>query len=109
MTENEFNKRSEKLFILGNKITKLISEKQFLENELKSYQQYHRPSISISIIQKKYYHCTCRIYIGLKAVYHTAHLGKIDLYSGKTDERLIRLADSKIKEILKAKYPEMFT
>ena len=67
-----------------------------------------RPKISISVIQGKYFHCTCRIYIKGNVVFHTAHLGRVDMYVDKNDERLVMLSQSKMREVLIAKYPDMF-
>ncbi len=109
MKPNEFDTTLEIIKSIDKKINRLISDKNLLENELREYEQFHRPKISISIFQGKYYHCTCRIYLDDgKVLYHTAHLGKKDLYVDKNDERLVMLSQSKMREVLINKYPEMF-
>ena len=109
MIPTDFDTTLEIIKSIDKKINRLISDKNMLENELKEYFQYHRPKISISVIQGKYYHCTCRIYLDDgKVLYHTAHLGKKDLYVDKKDERLVMLSQSKMREVLMAKYPDKF-
>ena len=109
MKPNEFDTTLEIIKSIDKKINRLISDKNLLENELREYEQFHRPKISISIFQGKYYHCTCRIYLDDgKVLYHTAHLGKKDLYVDKKDERLVMLSQSKMREVLLAKYPDKF-
>ena len=109
MIPTDFDTTFEIIKSIEKKIHRLISEKNLLENELKDYEQFHRPKISISIFQGKYYHCTCRIYLDDgNVLYHTAHLGKKDLYVDKNDERLVRLSQRKMREVLMAKYPDKF-
>jgi hypothetical protein len=109
MKPNEFDTTLEIIKSIDKKINRLISDKNLLENELREYEQFHRPKISISIFQGKYYHCTCRIYLDDgKVLYHTAHLGKKDLYVDKKDERLVMLSQSKMRAVLLAKYPDKF-
>jgi hypothetical protein len=108
MKQMEFDKTLEIIKSIDKKINRLISDKNILENELKEYFQYHRPKISISVIQGKYYHCTCRINKDGKTIYHTAHLGQIALYTHKSDDRLVKLGEIKMRDILMNKYPEMF-
>jgi hypothetical protein len=109
MKPNEFDTTLEIIKSIDKKINRLISDKNLLENELREYEQFHRPKISISIFKGKYYHSTCRIYLDDgKVLYHTAHLGKKDLFVDKNDERLLRLSESKMREVLIAKYPDMF-
>ena len=108
MIPSDFDITLEILKSIDKKINRLISDKNILETELKEYFQYHRPKISISVIQGKYFHCTCRIYLDGKIIYHTAHLGRVDIYVDKNDERLVRLSEKKMREILQAKYPDKF-
>ena len=108
MIPTDFDTTLEIIKSIDKKINRLITDKNILENELKEYFQYHRPKISISVIQGKYFHCTCRIYIKGNVVFHTAHLGKKDLFVDKNDERLLRLSESKMREVLMAKYPDKF-
>jgi hypothetical protein len=108
MKPNEFDKNLEILKSIDKKINRLISDKNLLENKLKDFYQYHKPRISVSLIQGKYYHCTCRINKDGKTTYHTAHLGRVDMYVDKNDERLVMLSQIKMREVLINKYPEMF-
>ena len=108
MIPTDFDTTLETIKSIDKKINRLITDKNILENELKEYFQYHRPKISISVIQGKYFHCTCRIYIKGNVVFHTAHLGRVDMYVDKNDERLVMLSQSKMREVLMAKYPDMF-
>jgi hypothetical protein len=41
-------------------------------------------------------------------VRHSVYLGNKDKFEGKTDKRLINLAERKMGELLRKKYPHMF-
>ena len=59
-------------------------------------------------MKKKYWNCNSPIVMNGKMTRHSVYLGIKDKFEGKTDKKLIKLAQRKMGDLLRKKYPEMF-
>ena len=98
-----------------NKAEKLKSKMESMENELKDllnhmepFQQFHRPTLTISRLRNRYYHCSAPIKLEGKLTRHTCHLGSIEQLLDMNEKELKRMAERKMGELLRKKYPNMF-
>jgi len=108
MKKEEFETLYKKVIKLEDKINHLLEDLDGTKELIKPYIQFHRPLITISTLKEKYWHCNCPIIIEGKLVRHSVYLGSKEKFEGKDDKKLIRLAQIKMDELLKAKYPQMF-
>jgi len=108
MKKEEFETLYKKVIKLEDKIKHLLDDLDGTKELIKPYIQFHRPLITISTLKEKYWHCNCPIIIEGKLVRHSVYLGSKEKFEGKDDKKLIRLAQIKMDELLKAKYPQMF-
>ena len=98
-----------------NKAEKLKSKMVIMEKELKDLlshiepvHQFHRPNITISRLRNRYYHCSAPIKLNGKFTRHTCHLGTIEQLFDMNENDLKRIAERKMGELLRKKYPNMF-
>lgn len=108
MKDEEFDtfyKKSEKL---KAKLETMENELKDLLNHIEPFQQFHRPTITMSNLRGRYYHCSAPIKLDGKLKRHTCHLGAIDQLSEMDEKELKKMAERKMKQLLKTKYPQMF-
>lgn len=98
-----------------NKAEKLKSKMVIMEKELKDLlshiepvHQFHRPKLTISRLRNRYYHCSAPIKLEGKLTRHTCHLGSIEQLLDMNENDLKRIAERKMGELLRKKYPHMF-
>jgi hypothetical protein len=108
MKKEEFELQYKRVIKLEVKIKQLLENLDGTKELIKPYIQFHRPQIVISTLKEKYWHCNCPVIIDGKLVRHSVYLGSKEKFEGKDDKKLIRLAQIKMDELLKAKYPQMF-
>ena len=108
MKKEEFETLYKKVIKLEDKIKHLLDELDNTKELIKPYIQFNRPQITISTLKEKYWHCNCPIIIEGIMIRHSVYLGSKDKFDGKTDKRLIKLAENKMGELLRKKYPHMF-
>jgi len=108
MKKEEFETHYKKVNKLENKIKQLTNELEQNKELLTPYIQFHRPLIHISTVKEKYWHCNSPIFIYGKMTRHSVYLGSKDKFEGKTDKRLVKMAEKKMGELLRKKYPHMF-
>ena len=108
MRKEEFEINYKRVIKLEVKIKHLLDELDNTKELIKPYIQFNRPQITISTLKEKYWHCNCPVIIDGKLVRHSVYLGSKEKFEGKDDKKLIRLAQIKMDELLKAKYPQMF-
>ena len=102
---DEVHKRAEKL---KSKLESIENELMELLNYIEPFKQFHRPTITVSKLRDKYYHCSAPIKLDGKLTRHTCHLGAIDQLFGMNEKELKIMAERKMIQLLKAKYPQMF-
>ena len=108
MKKEEFETLYKKVIKLEDKINHLLENLDGTKELIKPYIQFHRPQIIISTLKEKYWHCNCPIIIEGKIIRHSVYLGNKDKFDGKNDKRLIKLAENKMGELLRKKYPQFF-
>ena len=108
MRKEAFEASYKKIVRLENKIKLLSNELEQNKELITPYIQFHRPLITISTLKEKYWHCNCPIIIEEIKIRHSVYLGNKDKFEGKVDKRLIKLAENKMGELLRKKYPHMF-
>ncbi len=98
-----------------NKSEKLKTKMEIMEKELKDllihiepFQQFHRPTVTISKLRERYYHCSAPIKLNGTLTRHTCHLGSIEELLDMNENDLKRIAERKMGEFLRKKYPHMF-
>ena len=108
MKDEEFDavhKRAEKL---KSKLETMENELKELLNYIEPFQQFHRPTITVSKLRDRYYHCSAPIKLDGKLTRHSCHLGAIDQLSEMDEKELKKMAKRKMMQLLKAKYPQFF-
>ena len=108
MKDEEFDtfyKKSEKL---KAKLETMENELKNLLNHIEPFQQFHRPTITISRLRNRYYHCSAPIKLEGKLTRHTCHLGSIEQLQDINEKELKKMAERKMIQLLKEKYPQMF-
>ena len=108
MRKEAFEASYKKIVRLEHKIKHLLDELDETKETIKPYIQFHRPLITISSLKNKYWHCNSPIFINGKMNRHSVYLGIKEKFEGKNDKRLIQLAENKMGELLRKKYPHMF-
>ena len=108
MKKEEFETLYKKVIKLEDKINHLLENLDGTKELIKPYIQFHRPQIIISTLKEKYWHCNCPIIIEGKIIRHSVYLGNKDKFEGKDDKRLVKLAENKMGELLRKKYPQFF-
>ncbi len=108
MKKEEFETHYKKVNKLEDKIKKLTNELDETKELIAPYLQFYKPIVNISTMKEKYWHCNTPIVINGKMARHSVYLGSKDKFEGKTDKRLIKLAENKMGELLRKKYPHMF-
>lgn len=108
MKDEEFDavhKRAEKL---KSKLETMENELKELLNYIEPFQQFHRPTITVSKLRDRYYHCSAPIKLDGKLTRHSCHLGSIEQLQDINEKELKKMAERKMIQLLKAKYPQMF-
>ena len=108
MKDEEFDavhKRAEKL---KSKLETMENELKELLNYIEPFLQFHRPTITVSKLRDRYYHCSAPIKLDGKLTRHSCHLGAIDQLSEMDEKELKKMAKRKMMQLLKTKYPQMF-
>lgn len=108
MKKEEFETHYKKVNKLEDKIKQLTNELDETKELIAPYIQFYKPLVSISTLKEKYWHCNSPIVLNSKITRHSVYLGSKDKFEGKTDRRLIKLAERKMGELLRKKYPHMF-
>jgi hypothetical protein len=108
MKEEEFDTFNNKAEKLRTKLAIMEKELNDLLNHIEPFQQFHRPTITISKLRDKYYHCSAPIKQNGKLTRHSCHLGAIDQLLDINETNLKRIAEKKMGELLRKKYPHMF-
>ena len=72
-----------------------------IQEKIEPFIQYHEPLITISTMKEKYWHCNSPIVIDGKMTRHSVYLGIKDKFEGKTDKKLVKLAQRKMGDLLK--------
>jgi hypothetical protein len=98
---NKAEKLKAKLGIMENEIKDLL-------NHIEPFQQFHRPTITISKLRDRYYHSSAPIKLNGTLTRHTVHLGSIEQLSEMDEKELKEMAERKMGELLRKKYPQMF-
>ena len=79
-----------------------------LLNQIEPVLQFHRPTITISKLRDRYYHCSAPIKMNGKLTRYSVHLGAIEQWFDINEIDLKRIAERKMVELLRKKYPHMF-
>ena len=109
MKQEEFDIYYKRIVKLEDKIKQLQIELDEVRKFLSPYIQFHRPQIVIATLKEKYWHSNTPIQVdGKLLVRHSVYLGNKDNFEGKSDKKLIKLAEIKMGELLRKKYPQMF-
>ena len=108
MRKEAFEASYKKIVRLEHKIKLLSNELEQNKELIMPYIQFHLPLITISTLKEKYWHCNSPIIINGKITRHSVYLGSKDKFEGKTDPKLVKLAEKKMGEFLRKKYPHMF-
>ena len=108
MIKEAFEASYKKIVRLEHKIKHLLDELDETKETIKPYIQFHRPLLTISTLKEKYWHCNSPIVINGKMNRHSVYLGSKDKFEGKTDPKLVKLAERKMGELLRKKYPHIF-
>jgi hypothetical protein len=87
-----------------------IMEKELNEllNQIEPVLQFHRPTITISKLRDRYYHCSAPMKMNGKLTRHSVHLGAIEQWFDINEIDIKRIAERKMGELLRKKYPHMF-
>ena len=108
MRKEIFEVHRKRMKKLENKMEQLERELASIQEKIEPFIQYHEPLITISTMKEKYWHCNSPIVIDGEMTRHSVYLGIKDKFEGKTDKKLIKLAQRKMGDLLRKKYPEMF-
>jgi hypothetical protein len=108
MKDNEFDTFFNKSEKLKTKMEIMEKELKDLLNHIEPFQQFHRPTVTISRLRNRYYHCSAPIKLNGKLSRHTCHLGSIEQLLDMNENDLKRIAEKKMGELLRKKYPQMF-
>ena len=108
MKDEEFDTFYKKAEKLKAKLETMENELNDLMNHIEPFQQFHRPTTTISKLRGRYYHCSAPIKLDGKLTRHTCHLGAIDQLSEMNEKELKIMAERKMIQLLKVKYPQMF-
>ena len=109
MKQEEFDINFKRIEKLEDRIKQLQIELDEVRKFLSPYIQFHRPQIVIATLKEKYWHSNTPIQVdGKLLVRHSVYLGNKDNFEGKSDKKLIKLAEIKMGELLRKKYPQMF-
>jgi hypothetical protein len=108
MKDEEFDTFYKKVEKLKAKLKTMENELKDLMNHIEPFQQFHRPTITVSKLRDRYYHCSAPIKLDGKLTRHTCHLGAIDQLSEMNEKELKIMAERKMIQLLKVKYPQMF-
>jgi hypothetical protein len=108
MKKEEFDIYYKRIVKLEDKIKQLQIELDELKEFVSPFIQFHRPQIVIATLKEKYWHSNTPIQLSGQLVRHSVYLGNKDNFEGKSDKKLIKLAENKMGELLRRKYPQMF-
>ena len=108
MKQQEFDTYFKKIGKLEDKIKLLQIELEEIKDIVAPFIQFHRPTITISTLKGKYWHSNTPIQDGGKLVRHSVYLGSKENFDGRNDKKLLKLAEQKMGELLRKKYPQMF-
>ena len=109
MKKEEFDACYKRIEKIEYKIKRLKIELDEVKEFIEPYIQFHRPQIILSTLKEKYWHSNTPIQVdGKLLVRHSVYLGNKDNFEGKSDKKLIKLAEIKMGELLRKKYPQMF-
>jgi len=108
MKDEEFDTFYKKAEKLKAKLETMENELKDLLNHIEPFKQFHRPTITISKLRDRYYHCSAPIKLDGKLTRHTCHLGAIDQLFGMNEKELKIMGERKMIQLLKAKYPKMY-
>lgn len=108
MKDEEFDAVHKRVQKLKSKLETMEIELKDLLNHIEPFQQFHRPTITVSKLRDKYYHCSAPIKLDGKLTRHSCHLGAIDQLSEMNEKELKIMAERKMIQLLKAKYPKMY-
>ena len=108
MKQEEFDINFKRIEKLEDKIKQLQIELDEVKGFVSPYIQFHRPQIILSTLKEKYWHSNTPIITDGKLVRHSVYLGNKENFDGKSDKKLIKLAENKMSDLLKRKYPQMF-
>ena len=108
MKDEEFDTFYKKEQKLKAKLESIENELKELLNYIEPFQQFHRPTITVSKLRDRYYHCSAPIKLEGILKRHTCHLGAIDQLSEMNEKELKIMAERKMIQLLKVKYPQMF-
>jgi hypothetical protein len=108
MKDEEFDTFYNKAEKLRTKLAIMEKGLNDLLNHIEPFQQFHRPTITISKLRAKYYHCSAPIKLNGILTRHTCHLGSIEQLLDMNENDLKRMAERKMGELLRKKYPQMF-
>ncbi len=108
MKDEEFDTFYKKAEKLRTKLESVENELKDLLNHIEPFQQFHRPKITLAKLRGRYYHCSAPIKLDGKLTRHTCHMGAIDQLLEMDEKELKKMAERKMIQLLKAKYPQMF-
>ncbi len=108
MKDEEFDTFYKKAEKLRTKLESMENELKDLLNHIEPFQQFHRPTITISKLRDRYYHSSAPIKLNGTLTRHTVHLGSIEQLSEMDEKELKEMAERKMIILLKGKYPQMF-
>jgi hypothetical protein len=108
MKDNEFDTFYNKAEKLRTKLAIMEKELKDLLSHIEPVQQFHRPALTISRLRNRYYHCSAPIKQNGKLTRHSCHLGAIEQLLDINETNLKRIAEKKMGELLRKKYPHMF-
>ena len=93
MKKEEFDIYYKRIVKLEDKIKQLQIELDEVKGIISPYIQFHRPQIIISTLKEKYWHSNTPIHVDDNLVRHSVYLGIKDNFEGKSDKKLIKLAN----------------
>ena len=108
MKKEEFDIYYKRIVKLEDKIKQLQIELNEVKGIVSPYIQFHKPQIVIATLKEKYWHSNTPIQLSGQFVRHSVYLGNKENFDGKSDKKLIKLAEQKMGELLRRKYPQMF-
>ena len=108
MKKEEFDIYYKRIVKLEDKIKQLQIELDEVQGIISPFIQFHRPQIVIATLKEKYWHSNTPIQLSGQMVRHSVYLGNKENFDGKSDKKLIKLAEYKMSDLLKRKYPQMF-
>ena len=108
MKKEEFDIYYKRIVKLEDKIKQLQIELDEVKGIISPFIQFHKPQIVIATLKEKYWHSNTPIHLSGQFVRHSVYLGNKENFDGKSDKKLIKLAENKMGELLRRKYPQMF-